>query len=583
MFTALGLILAVCIFASSTIIKRNTEDFAITSLAAYASKNCGIISENIYGNIYNESIELIVPDGVDYKKLTVTTEFNGHYVLPEDGIWIEKNNADRIVAYQNQTWELHYGEDNIKTYRIHVVSNTENFTEFKSFSFLKKDNPDLEYDYDCFINGNRITAYVPSSFNSFVLIPSFKTNGISVVCNNEIQKSGVTSNDFSNHHIYTVYGKNGRSAEYIVEVIPVNNGLKTLNINCADKISHDQKVNSTISLTENDNVIVSETSKIRVRGNYTALLIKKGYKITFDHAVKISEKLIPSKNLVLLANYFDTSMLRHAIAFDLWKNVMNIGGFTSNYEYVNVFLNGKFIGTYMMTDQVEILEDKIELGNVEIGSSTLPGFAFLVLTTNEKGAFITKKGLILKLLNFDELTDDERTKIYGVIQSAEDSFIDGSFINNRYIDLESFVNWFIINNISRNTDAFSMASTYMYWSKDNKLTVGPIWDFDLGFGNANTDTYEGLVAVNNLWLSQMLENDTFNSMIKSRWSVISPYIELESSKFIDSQYSCIKDALQQNYDVWNGCDDTDSNIIFLKDWIKNRVKWLNNEWGGKNE
>ncbi len=580
--TAISCAVVICVFIAASVIKKYEENFSITSIVAYSSKNSGLISKDIKATISDDSVEMLFPDGVDFAKLIITVEFNGRYVLPEDGIWIEKNNPDRIVEYKNQIWTLFDAHGNKRDYYLHFTSEKDNLTEFKSFSFNISSNPSLKYDYRCHINGNRITAYVPYDFKTFNLSASFKTNGASVVCAGKKQKSGVTINNYLNSQVYTVFDSTGVSREYTVEIVPVDNGLKTLNIACDNEIILDKTCESNISLYDAADILINEVAQIRVRGNYTALLPKKGYKITFNTAVKMSEKLIPSQNLVLLANYFDVSMLRHAIAFNAWKNIMNIDGFTPDYEYVNVFLNGNFEGTYMMTDQVEILEDKIEPGDIHIDNTDLPGFAFLVQTTEEKNTFKTKHGVIIKLLNFDELTDSERVKIYEIIQSIENSLFDGSFMENEYIDVESFANWFIINNFTRNDDSFYMASTYMHWNSDNRLEVGPIWDFDLGFGHGTDKLYVGLKGINNTWMKPMLANADFLKLIRNEWQLISPSIVQKSLSFIDEQYALIRPAMQQNFDVWNGCSDTDAEIDFIKDWIVKRVQWLDNEWSVPN-
>ncbi|MDZ7646660.1 MAG: CotH kinase family protein [Cytophagales bacterium] len=182
---------------------------------------------------------------------------------------------------------------------------------------------------------------------------------------------------------------------------------------------------------------------------------------------------------------------------------------------------------------------------------------------------------------------------------------------SQYIDVNSFIDFFIANEVSKNVDGYRL-STYLHKQRDSdggKLRMGPIWDFNLGFGNANYCTQgnpEGWVTSFNsicpqdfwlipFWWNRLNQDGHYRSELAARWVSIR-LNEFATSKiitYIDSVYNVLntvlpgetKSAQQRNFETWPvlgqyvwpnyyvGSSFNDE-VNWLKNWVTNRMNWL---------
>jgi hypothetical protein len=207
----------------------------------------------------------------------------------------------------------------------------------------------------------------------------------------------------------------------------------------------------------------------------------------------------------------------------------------------------------------------------------------------------------------EDFTNEIQDKLY-----SED-FADPSSENyyGNYLDVDSFIDWWIVEEIAKNTDSNFFSSCYMYFDpKDQKLHMGPLWDFDLGFGNnGNTvvsnqtgflaDIAGALVNENNVpyakranWICRLREDSAFVEKINQRWnSVFFDVVKYFSTSF-ELNLESIKNDAELNFvrwpilgeSVWNvpsGFETRttyDSEIDYFNNWFKNRMVWLNSNF-----
>ncbi|MDC0204689.1 CotH kinase family protein, partial [Flavobacteriales bacterium] len=180
------------------------------------------------------------------------------------------------------------------------------------------------------------------------------------------------------------------------------------------------------------------------------------------------------------------------------------------------------------------------------------------------------------------------------------NFADTSIGYSKYIDVNSFIDLYIINELSRNIDGYRL-STYMYKDRDDnggKLIMGPFWDYNLAFGNSEncsggiTSGWEvsGNCAINNVfWFERLLEDDNYHEKLKSRWEYLRERSFHQDSlfSFIDSIALYLNDAQQRNFQQWpilgtyvwpnyyvgNTYQDE---LNFFKTWISDRLIWIDN-------
>jgi len=170
--------------------------------------------------------------------------------------------------------------------------------------------------------------------------------------------------------------------------------------------------------------------------------------------------------------------------------------------------------------------------------------------------------------------------------------------------VESFIDYFIITELSRNLDGYRV-SVYFHKDKDSKggkLTMSPFWDFDLCFGNANFFSAglekgwasDGIGAGDwyeiPFWWDRFRQDPYFETMLKYRWEKLREDVISKNTinSFIDSCQVVLKDAQVRNFEkfnilssyVWpnNYVGGSYANeITYLKRWIGNRIDWLDSQ------
>jgi len=174
---------------------------------------------------------------------------------------------------------------------------------------------------------------------------------------------------------------------------------------------------------------------------------------------------------------------------------------------------------------------------------------------------------------------------------------------SKFIDVESFIDFIILQEISRNVDAYGL-STYVYKDKEsinNKLTAGPIWDFNHGFGNCDyykaweTDgwnisyTYDDMDQRAFWWL-KLWDDDNFKSMVKDRYNELrlSVLSTNNINSKIDGYVSTLGNSVNRNFTKWpilgkyiwpnyEVFSTYKEEVEYLKSWINSRLIWMDSE------
>ena len=216
--------------------------------------------------------------------------------------------------------------------------------------------------------------------------------------------------------------------------------------------------------------------------------------------------------------------------------------------------------------------------------------------------FGQKKNLLFVVKDPDlESGSSELEKIKSYVIQTEnvlygDEFDDPNTGYSKYIDIDSFVDWYLINEISKNNDAIFFSSVYMNYVQGGKLKMGPIWDFDIAFGNINYNNNEkidGFYVKNAPWIERLFQDKFFVEKVKSRYN----YFYSNKNTIIDkSNYYSeqLTQARFNNENIWNvlGKYVWPNNVTFnsswssspfkeeqkyLDSWISDRMDWLNVE------
>ncbi len=481
------------------------------------------------------------------------------------------------------------------TFTFKMVSNIV-VPKLVSIEFRASANPTvLIEDVQCIINENGVVdCWIRHTVDSKQLIPHFTFEGDCVVDveGNEIV-SDETTLDFKSPQTITV--KSGSFTKDYTIYVHSFTGLPVLWIdteNQQDITSKETYIAAHLKLIEDivevsSNNIVELEGKIKGRGNSTWGAPKKPYRLKFDSKVSLLGEP-KDKSWVLLANYYDKTAIRNEVAF--YMGSMSNIAYTPRFHYVDVMLNGKYNGTYQLGDHLKISKDRVNVGD----DGFLVEIDWRCLSEDDARYFyVPNIGCPINVKDPDVEYDDANftyvkdylTMIDGVLFS--DNFKDPDNGWRKYMDMDSFVDWFLINELAKNADAQFGTSCYMNLKRDGKLCMGPLWDFDLGFGNYGSMPYdnpEGFYIRWVPWYNRMFQDPVFVNRVKERFNyfynnrdrimnninVNAKYLK-ESIIKNDGKWGLLKTGNSINYDVW---ENYMNEVQKLKSWMTTRFEWL---------
>ena len=335
--------------------------------------------------------------------------------------------------------------------------------------------------------------------------------------------------------------------------------------------------------------------KIKGRGNSTwwqgGVWGKKPYQIKFDDKTEVLN--IPKdKKWVLLAELSDKSLIRNKISREMGD--ISRFDYVPKAEYVELFINDQHAGTYLIGQKVEESKNRVNVGD--------KGYLIEIDQTNridEDDVYFTTDGwskFPSNLFNIKEPSLELNSSEYNLIKNHiidfeealfGDNFTDADLGYRAFIDLDSFIDWYLINEICKNQDAATYSSIYFNYIPGEKMKMGPLWDFDLAYGNvdySNATYPEGFHIKSNPWYKRMFEDPYFNSLVKDRFLYYETNLDMLLNK-IDLIEKYLEKSQQKNFEIWPILgqyvwpnpvyyDTHHEEVEHLKDWIEQRMTWL---------
>jgi len=360
---------------------------------------------------------------------------------------------------------------------------------------------------------------------------------------------------------------------------------------------------------------------IHIRGSSSRNFEKKSFSIETTDAsgAQINGSVLgmPSEHdWDLVPGYQDKSLLRIPLTYDLFRKM---GHYSSRYKMVELVLNNEYHGVYVFAEKLKRDSNRIDVSKLDVTDNISPditgGYIFEIDRSDAAGWYSFLPGNSTNSAHFyyqyvypkdTDITSAQKNYIQGFMNDFETMMNSGSYadpVNGypKYIDTQSFIDFFIINELSKNVDAYRL-STYLYKdriTKGGKLHIGPVWDYDLAWHNCNYgDSYnvagwEYLVGdtVNPppTWWGRFLADSNFVNALNCRWQELRQGILSNNSlyAYIDSSTNVLNEAQQRNFIEWpilgayiypnpqNQLNATyQTEITDLKNWINNRTAWL---------
>ena len=370
-----------------------------------------------------------------------------------------------------------------------------------------------------------------------------------------------------------------------------------------DIIREDYRDCSLTIVDVDDNKITDSESKIKIRGNSTASGAKKPYNF------KLSEKrdvlgLGVGKKWCLLANCYEKTLIRNKMVLDFAREATKLS-YTPDSMFVDVYLNGKLSGNYILCEAVEVGSSRVDIDTDKN--------EFLLerdIRIEEEVVYVVSPIYQIRFAinEPEEPTQEQLDWIMNFLEEAETALgtWDGGAIS-KYFDIESMVDFYIVLEYFKQVDV-NVSSTRFY-IKDGKIHGGPVWDYDLTMGNCSDKYYseynnsngsgkssEGFYC-NVDWYNPLQQCEEFKQLRNQR------YLELQDSitalysggnsyiKTITEKYkaSFARNYKEAGWDIAHAYSEYErkpektyeKNVEYLATWLKERNEWLLKAWNLK--
>jgi len=409
--------------------------------------------------------------------------------------------------------------------------------------------------------------------------------------------------------------------------------INTLGVGPESEIVDEPKIPAALKIKKDDSIHFEGIIGIEIRGETSQFFDKKSYGIeTWDtqyNDVDVSLLGFPEEeDWILHGPYSDKSLIRNKIIYELSELM---GNYTSRTEFVELTINYEYKGLYIFMEKLKRDKNRINISKLEEGDidqeSISGGYIIKIDKSDmEDGSYTEYNSFPSQFDLSGEENDDSRINFNyeypkpGEIHANQKNYIKNYFYEfesslasdnfkdpvngyRKYIDEDSFIDFFILNELANNVDGYRL-STYLQKERNEKLVIGPIWDFNLSFGNADycggarydvwcfkfNDRCPGDYWNIPFWWNRLLEDENFVNKLKARWNELRVNTLSDNNilTLIEEQYSFLNnetDIVNKNFNKWkifgiyiwpnsfignNYFEEVD----FLKNWIKNRTKWL---------
>ena len=343
---------------------------------------------------------------------------------------------------------------------------------------------------------------------------------------------------------------------------------------------------------------------------------------------------------------FDPTLMHHYIGYEMYRSM---GRYASRSKFVEVEINQNYMGTYVFMEKLKRDNDRIDIAKMTAADNELPnvtgGYILKIDKTSggdvapneplayyydnwaddarysEAISFRSNYDIYGNILNTpafdppyhsgqfletyflyeypksDEITTAQKQYIQTYIHDFETALLQDDFTSDQrsyteYIDLDSFVDFFIINEITGNIDGYRI-STYLHKDRDTKLKMGPIWDLNIGYNRQNRVPFTDWIANYNnyvdrdawmvpFWWPRLLQDPVFQQRLKLRWQALRSN-QLSTSTVLGlvqstADYLVENGAIERNYERWNGIAvDYNQSIEELKNYLDNRLSWMDQQ------
>ena len=369
---------------------------------------------------------------------------------------------------------------------------------------------------------------------------------------------------------------------------------------------------------------------IELRGSSSLQFPKKQYRFetqdTSGNNLNVSLLDMPDENdWILYAPFSDRSLMRNVLAYKLAND---LGEYAPRTRFVELVLNEEYMGVYVLMEKIKRDRNRINIAEMDTLDNTGDALTGGYIIKVDKTAGETNSGWTSIYPPYEgtnsktyyqyhyprpaDITDAQKEYIRDYFNGFEELMASSGYQHPdtgyaRYLNTDSFIDYIIVNEVSKNVDGYRL-SAFMYKDRDSrngKLTMGPVWDYNLAFGNADYYTAynpAGFILEYFLndeefhqsdqfqvpfWWRQLMNDPLFkNRLYKRYWELRQQELDVgRILTYINSTANLLEEAQQRNFQKWEifgmyvwpnayiGVNYEDE-MDYLKSWIQDRIEWL---------
>jgi hypothetical protein len=364
---------------------------------------------------------------------------------------------------------------------------------------------------------------------------------------------------------------------------------------------------------------------IEIRGQSSQMFPMKSYSLELrDAAGKSVDRSLfgfpKESDWVLYAPYTDKTLMRNVLAYQLSRD---LGQWAARTKFVEVVINGDYRGVYVFMERIKRNTGRVnipKMAKTDVSGDALTGGYIFSLDKEPNGwfsKFVAPNSTSQNKRRFsyvypkpEDIVPEQQAYIERYVDSFEAALASPQYqdpVNGvrKFASLSSFVDYFIVNEVSRNVDGYRL-STYMYKNRnstDRRIVMGPVWDYDLAFRNANycsgSDTRGWAYQFNTVcpgdgaglipfWWNRLMTDTAFTGSLRCRWKARrqNTLSLTRLNAFIDSVAREVDEAQQRHFRrwpilgqyVWPNPEPIPTSyageLSALKNWLRDRLGWI---------
>ena len=413
-------------------------------------------------------------------------------------------------------------------------------------------------------------------------------------------------------------------ADYSLSTIPI------LSIHTYQQVIVDEpRINAWLSVIDHGEGIMNNLNdaptgydgwiNIEIRGESAQLFPKKSYSFETQDSLgqnnNVSLLGLPEENdWILYGPYSDKTLIKNVLSYKLARDM---GTYASRTRYCEVFINESYAGLYVLMEKIKQDKNRVDIATLreeDISGDQLTGGYILRIdkldgndypswTAYPEAEQSGENPVQYQYHDPDgwQLQPQQQDYIRNFMRDFEMALNGTFYLHDEkgykpFVDIPSFVDYMILNEMTKNIDAY-IYSTYLYKDRDSKggkLHMGPVWDFNISFGNVDyndqvAQTY-GWVYNENYriyWYRRMMNDPVFSDYLNCRWHELRSTVFRNDRIFgyIDSLVNELSDPIVKNFKKWPVLgsyvwpnifigNSYEEEIAQLKDWLARRLDWM---------